>query len=75
MDTGHRSTPTTATATLYCKVDDSSGPIAPGDLLVPSRTNFGHAMRADTDLTEPPIGEALVAFAGGRGLIPVTISV
>jgi hypothetical protein len=75
MDSGHTSPQTASTATLYCKVDDSSGPIAPGDLLVPSRTNVGHAMRADTELTEPPIGAALVAFAGGRGLIPVMISV
>jgi hypothetical protein len=59
---------------LYCKVDDSSGPIAAGDLLVPSRTTLGHAMRADKDVTEPPIGEALAAFAGGRGLIPVIVN-
>lgn len=59
----------------YCKVDDSSGPIAPGDLLVPSTTTFGHAMRAPyTNRDSSVIGEALAPFDGGCGLIPITLS-
>ncbi|HEY9314807.1 hypothetical protein [Williamsia sp.] len=64
-----------APSKVYCKVDDSSGPIAPGDRLVPSTTTFGHAMKAaDANRDSTVIGEALAPFDGGCGLIPVAVT-
>lgn len=64
-----------ARSTVYCKVDDSSGPIAPGDLLIPSTTTFGHAMRAAHGSIESAvIGEALAPFDGGCGLIRIAVT-
>ena len=64
-----------APSKVYCKVDDSSGPIAPGDRLVPSTTTFGHAMRAvGASEDSTVIGEALAPFDGGCGLIPIAVT-
>ena len=60
---------------VYCKVDAQYSPIGVGDLLTTSPTP-GHAMKA----TEPDrvfgtvIGKALRSISGGRGLIPILIS-
>jgi len=64
-----------APATAYCKVDDSSGPIIPGDQLTPSTTTFGHAMKAGgPGDNSAVIGEALEPFDGGCGLIRIAVT-
>jgi hypothetical protein len=60
---------------VYCRVDASNGPIAPGDLLTTSTTP-GHAMR----LSDPAkgfgasLGKALGPHHEGFGLIPILIA-
>jgi hypothetical protein len=60
---------------VYCRVDASNGPIAPGDLLTTSTTP-GHAMR----LSDPArgfgasLGKALEPHREGCGLIPILIA-
>lgn len=60
---------------VYVKVVDETGPIAIGDLLVPSSVP-GHAMRAGDALTAfgSVIGKALAPHAAGSGLIPMVIA-
>lgn len=60
---------------VFCKVDADHGPIAIGDLLTSSPT-AGHAMKAADPARAfgAVIGKALAPLAGGRGLIPVLVS-
>jgi hypothetical protein len=60
---------------VYCKVDASSGPVRPGDLLTTSATP-GHAMRAtDRDLAFGAIlGKALAGLDDGKALIPILVA-
>ena len=60
---------------VYCKVDASYGAVSVGDLLTTSETP-GHAMKAidHQKAFGSVIGKALQSLAGGRGLIPVLIS-
>lgn len=59
----------------YCKVDASHGSVEVGDMLTTSSTP-GHAMKA-TDASRAfgsVIGKALASLEGGRGLVPILIS-
>jgi hypothetical protein len=60
---------------VYCRVDASDAPIAIGDLLTTSSTP-GHAMKAvnPTLAFGAVIGKALRPLAGGRGLVPILVS-
>jgi hypothetical protein len=59
----------------FCLVDSAHGPIRAGDLLVTSSTP-GHAMRASdpSRALGTALGKALRDFDGGRGLIPVLVT-
>jgi len=59
---------------VFCKVDDSNGPIEVGTLLTTSATP-GHAMRA-SDIGRAfgaVLGKALAPHTAGNGLIPVLV--
>jgi hypothetical protein len=60
---------------VYCNVDAAFGAIGIGDLLVSSPTP-GHAMAASDPRRWPGavIGKALRAWSGGRGSIPILVS-
>ena len=60
---------------VFCKVDDSNGPICVGDLLTTS-ARPGHAMRATDPLAAfgAVIGKALGALPAGFGQIPILIA-
>ncbi len=67
--------PVALTGKVFCKVDATYNPVRTGDLLTTSSTP-GHAMVA----SEPAlafgavIGKALGELVGGRGLVPILIS-
>jgi protein gp37 len=59
----------------FCKVDATFGSIAAGDLLTTSATR-GYAMKV-SDINQALgaiIGKALARFEGGRGIIPMMVS-
>ncbi len=55
------------------KVTAENGPIRPGDLLTPSPTRPGHAMRCSQPCTTAIIGKALEALAQGQGTVEMLI--
>ena len=60
---------------VYCKVDASHDPVEVGDLLTSAHTP-GHAMKA-ADASKAfgaVIGKALAPLDGGRGLIPILVT-
>ena len=60
---------------VFCRVDASYGSVAAGDLLTTSPT-IGHAMKA-ADRSRAfgaVLGKALKPLAGGRGLVPVLVT-
>lgn len=72
---GERRAPIALAGKVFCKVDASEQSIGPGTLLTTSMT-LGHAM-AVTDFAKARgcvIGKALGSLAGGKGLIPVLVS-
>ena len=60
---------------VFCKVDSGHGPMAVGDLLTTSPT-AGHAMKANdpTLAFGAVLGKALKPWNGGRGLIPILVT-
>jgi len=60
---------------VFCMVDATYGAIRTGDLLVASPTE-GHAMRASdpSQAFGSTLGKALRGFEGGRGMIPVLVT-
>ncbi len=60
---------------VFCFVDAEHGDIRVGDLLV-SSTTPGHAMAAKDAARTPGavLGKALRAWSGGRGMIPILVS-
>jgi hypothetical protein len=60
---------------VFCKVDAQSNPIAVGDLLTTSPTP-GHAMATNDPVRSfgAVIGKALRPLVGGRGVIPILIT-
>jgi hypothetical protein len=66
--------PIALTGRVYCMVDATCDPIRPGDQLTTSAT-AGHAMRADPSrATGAVLGKALRSLGGGRGLIPIFVT-
>ena len=67
--------PIALTGRVYCLVDASNGPVAPGDLLTTSETP-GHAMKvADYDRAQGAvIGKAMESMNSGTGLVLVLVS-
>jgi hypothetical protein len=60
---------------VYCQVDASYAPVASGDLLTTSPTS-GHAMKAvDRGRAFGAVlGKALRPLPGGRGLVPILVT-
>jgi hypothetical protein len=60
---------------VWCKVDASRHPIAPGDLLTTSAVP-GHAMKAADPLRAPGtiLGKALAAAEQGQAMIPILVT-
>jgi hypothetical protein len=61
--------------TVYCMVDASYAPVQPGDLLTTSDTP-GHGMKAADPARAfgAVLGKALRPLSGGRGLVPIIVS-
>lgn len=72
---GEERVPVALAGRVYCKADAEHGAIALGDLLTTSAT-VGHAMRVEdpAGAAGAIMGKALAKLDGGRGLIPVLLT-
>jgi hypothetical protein len=75
IESSKRRSPIALIGKTFCKVDASFGSVAPGDLLTTSPT-CGHAMkvRDRSQALGAILGKALASLEGGRGLIPILVS-